>query len=626
MSARDRVRLGDRLLGFFGVRLAIFVIAAQAFLPGVLLDPAYKVAYYHDEHHDIVHEEAARMAVVDDHQLPAYNPYFCGGIVELSNAPSNVLAPDFLLRIVYGTLVGRRLTVLLFVLLGMEGCFRYARKNGASAIGGAMAGVAFATSGHFVSLLGWGWVFMFNYNLVPWVMLSFENGLRKKWWIIAGGFFLAWLVLGGGTYVVPYTGLVLLLLVLYETARAVFRRNERVTCIRGDEIVPWYRPALTLAGMGIVALGLSAIRVFPLIHLLLTHSRPVMQKDATKPLSLLAMLALPKEHASSIAGAGDFYVGLYVCVLAVVALVFLDKRAIKLWAFALFFAVLACGEFIEHSPYALMRKLPLFSQLRFPDRMATLSALFLALAASFAITKIEDALPRFSDWCWPRLRRCKRFARRITLPEEPWLPLRVVVTLAAFGVAAYVAKISAADVVAHNAIGRGSLYVMDAPQRVTEPFQQSRGNRWDAHVWPFVNKGSLHCFEEHQLFESPNLRGDLEHEEYGAPGADTTVERIRWSPHEIVLKVHSNGPGRFLVNQNHSDAWKTDTGELGSDGGLISVQVPAGDHVVTLTYSDWRVRLGALVTFATVLAIAIAGGKRLRKKGIAFVRWFRVLP
>jgi hypothetical protein len=101
---------------------------------------------------------------------------------------------------------------------------------------------------------------------------------------------------------------------------------------------------------------------------------------------------------------------------------------------------------------------------------------------------------------------------------------------------------------------------------------------------------------------------------------------VSWTPHKIVLKVTSSNAGRFIVNQNHHNAWKTDVGELASDGGLITVRVPAGEHVVTLEYRDWRIRLGALITFTTLLAIAIRGYKRLRRRFDAARRWWNALP
>jgi hypothetical protein len=309
-------------------------------------------------------------------------------------------------------------------------------------------------------------------------------------------------------------------------------------------------------------------------------------------------------------------------LLAVLAILLADKRAAKMWALVLVFGALALGEFMEDAPYLVLRKLPILSQLRFPMRMLMMSALFVSVAGGIGLTRLEDLLPRLLDRLWLGVAWL-----RVKLGETPPRFFRLAVGVAAFSFATWLAHKAAADVVDANTIGPKSVFIVRPPLAYADAFRMSRGNRWDAHVWPWASRGSMHCFEEQEFFESPYLRGDLAQEEYGAPGTDTKVERLKWSPHEIVVKVTSSGPGRFLVNQNHHAAWKTDVGELTSDGGLISVHVPPGEHVVTLTFSDGHVRAGALLTFATSLAIAIeafrSGRRRLKRLRVTLRFWRR---
>jgi hypothetical protein len=617
--AGSRPRVGDRILGFLGVRLVVWILAVQAFLPGVLSDPRFDIGTYHDEHGAVMDEETARRTIVEYHQVPAWDPWYCGGIPLTST--SNAFAPDFLFRILFGTGPGRRVTALFFALLGMEGTFRYARRNGASALGGALAGVAFACSGDYRGMLGLGWLFMFAFNLVPWTALAFEEGLRKRWWLVAGGFFLAWMLVGGGTYALPYTGVVLGLLVVNETARALRRAD-------GERSVRWYRPALCLLAMAVLAGLLSAVRFIPLMDLLATHTREVDQKDLTQPASLLAMVALGHEQAHWASGAGDFYVGGYVVVLALVAALAGDRRAVKFWVLALVFGALACGEFMDGAPYELMRKLPVFSQLRFPVRMTILVALFVALAASFGVTRIEDALRTALERAWSLGRALARRARRAAPPPASLptpLAVRLLAGVVASGLVAYGAWHAGVDVIEHDRVLPKTVYTMAPPLEYHDEFRQARGNRWDAHVWPFASRGTIQCFFEQKLFESPALRGDLPAEEYGAPGTDTHVERVSWTPNVIVLRVRSSGPGRVIVNQNHSPHWQTDVGEVYSDRGLLAVRVPPGEHLVTLRFSDWHMRLGALVTLTTLLAIAMRLGRLARSKLRSFARAYREL-
>lgn len=593
-----RARFGDGLFRLLGLRLVVWALAAQAFLPGVLLDPAKNVAYYHDEHNCVMHEEAARLTLATFHELPAWNPYFCGGIAGIANAPDASLAPDFLLRILFGTLEGRRLTVLFFVMLGMEGTYRWARKNRASALGAAMAGIAFACSGYYVELLKSGWIFMFNYQLVPWVGLAFEEGLRKRRWVVGGGLFLAWLVIGGGTYVVPYTGLALGALLLGETVRALRKAD-------GPRSLPWWRPGATLVGMGVVAAGVSAIRLLPLALLMRGHPRPVDQRDVESPLAVLASLAVPRTHAGWGAHAGDFYVGGIVCLLAVVALLFADRRGAKFFAVAVMFAVFACGEVDKYAPYVFLHKLPVFSQLRFPVRMTVMAALFVALAGARGLTRLEDALASVGAWL---------VEGSTSLGARAAVVGKLLGGALGVGAAAAIALFAAKDVISDNFVHEGALWVLGPPARVEQPFRQARGNRWDAHVWTFANLGSLHCFEEQALPTSPLLRGDLPQEEYAAPGSDADVERVSWSPHRIVLRVRARGEALVRVNQNWSAAWKTDVGVVEADQRLLAVRVPAGEHLVTLRHADGAVRVGFVITAVSLLLVLRTAARGTRRR------------
>jgi hypothetical protein len=327
------------------------------------------------------------------------------------------------------------------------------------------------------------------------------------------------------------------------------------------------------------------------------HPRPVDQKDLTIPFQSLGMLVVPCAHGAWIGGAGDYYVGWAIFVLALVALLARVGKAAKFWCVAAFFFVFACGEFVENAPYIYLHKLPIFSQLRFPVRMLTLTSLFLALAASRGLTRIEDAARHVFERISDAIDHLLKKKEEEPEPKGAFPVIPIVAGAGAMIIAGWLGVQTARDVVTHNRIGPGTIYnFQPALERPGQPFRQSRGNRWDAQVWPPVNLGTLHCFEENKVFESPYLRGDLPQEEFGAPDTDTKVERVSWTPHKIVLKVTSSNAGRFIVNQNHHNAWKTDVGELASDGGLITVRVPAGEHVVTLEYRDCRIRLAALIS------------------------------
>src|SRR5678815_4605872 len=120
---KETVRWTDRLFSLTALRLVLWVVVAGYVYQGIFTDP-FNLADWMDDHQFVAWEESDRMTLLRFHQLPAWNPYWCGGTVAIAAPEDPFLSPDFLLRLIYGVANGRRLTVLLLVVLGFEGMYR----------------------------------------------------------------------------------------------------------------------------------------------------------------------------------------------------------------------------------------------------------------------------------------------------------------------------------------------------------------------------------------------------------------------------------------------------------------------------------------------------------------------
>ncbi|MEO8799975.1 MAG: hypothetical protein ABI551_18910, partial [Polyangiaceae bacterium] len=130
-TALDALRSLAHLLASPLARTAYFLLLSLI-VAWPLLSSAGSLNSYRDEHPLVQYEEAARKTVVDFHQLPLWDPYYCGGIDALGTPQSRFVSPTFLLTLVFGTLRGQALVAFLMFYLGLEGTFRYARSRGAT--------------------------------------------------------------------------------------------------------------------------------------------------------------------------------------------------------------------------------------------------------------------------------------------------------------------------------------------------------------------------------------------------------------------------------------------------------------------------------------------------------------
>lgn len=588
----------DRVLDRPGLRLILWVAICHAFLQSATMQPN-RVGTYHDAHYFCLHEEAARITILEHGQVPVWNPWFCGGIPGIANPQDTSLAPDFLLRLAFGTAPGRHLVLFLFLLLGLEGSYRFARAKGLTALGAALAAAAFACSGRITNGINVGQLNMLGFELLPWAMLGFELGLKRWGYRILGGFAMAWMLLYGGTYTVPYTGLVLGLLMLGAIWR-LWRAGVKQA---------WRAPLVSITTIAAVGIGLSAIRLIPMLEVIFQNPRIWERQEANSLVWLFSALASPR-GTPGMHIAGDAYVGPWILALAIVCPLLiwrsrpLARTGLGLLSMGGLFFWMALGDQGPLSIYSWMNHLPIFGQLRDPYRYTILVGLFACLAAGCTLSLIERAAGGWGAWVLTRLRIIKAHSR-----EKSGAHLRSYGLLLALPIAVLVS----ADVVYENRVS-ASVF-SDPPIRTRAgEFRQSVGNRWDAHLWPAIKRGSLQCFEETPFAQSAALRGNLAQEEFAQDPDSGTVERKHWSPQRIELKVTAKQAMTVVVNQNHHRAWTSTIGSVRSVDGLLGLDLPAGDHRVVLSYEDPLLNIGLYISLSTLVGLLGWVGWTARRK------------
>jgi hypothetical protein len=488
----------------------------------------------------------------------------------------------------------------------MEGVFLLARRHRCTPTAGILAAIAFATSGRMSEHVFLGWSGHWALALLPWAVLSFELGLRSWRWRVAGGAVLAWMILCGGTLTGPYTVVVLGVLTLLDTATAFIRPDPET---RGR----WYTPTLTLATIGATAAACASIRLLPMVDVVFGTPRWWFGDDSTPPGSLLNDL-LNTDHEN--------YVGGWLLAAGALGLFAFDRSARRFAGLALFFFLMAAGDLGPWSPYHLLHQLPVYNQLRLPHRYVIVLTLFAALAAARGLTLLEGLPARIAD----ALR--ERWHVRRGKPPPTAKPRWVQSALAIMGASLVLAVgwAASSDWVRANGIRPRQVFTQEVPRPYAQPFRQSRGNRWDAHVWPTVGLGSLQCFEETDFPQSALLRADLPAEEHPVDPESARVERVAWTPNRIDLHVVARTRTEVIINQNHHRAWQANVGEIASHGGLLSVVLPAGDHQVQLAYRDPWILAGACTWVLALLGLLVLLGRDAWHGGCAWWARWKELP
>jgi hypothetical protein len=521
-----------------------------------------------DDQHFTLFEETARMAVVKFHQLPFWNPYYCGGISGFGTPSARFVSPTFLLSIIFGTIRADTLVAVAMTLVGLEGVFRYARARGGGALGSMLVAPVFALSGYFGRWQTQGWTNFFAFELVPWALLGARMALGgSRRGVVTLGVALAWMIGFGGTYAAPITALAMVL----EGAEAVVKH------VRSPRVLGRILSMGLIAGV-FVALT-SLIRLWPIAEVLSAAPRVLEAVESRSAAQLWNMLfGDPARHFQR----ADFLVG-----LPALPLFFLGctrKRARPLIVASVLWIWFSIGYGMRLSIFAAIRHMPPYTMLRAPERFLELFILVFAVTVALAVRRIEVA------------------ARR----NPAYLLLAMGCLALLFGDLVLLVRNDAANTRDRSMVA--------PPPIIDRDFHQSIGNRWLAAYYPPMSRGVLACFDDYNIIQSPDLAPDLEKEEYLLDSDAGTVERRMWSPNRIDLHVELSRPARVYVNQNWHPGWHTNEGAVVSANGLLAVDLPEGHHDLTLRFWPRSVLGGGATSLAALLVAAIAW-RRSRRLG-----------
>ena len=549
-----------------------------------LLGVAGELNEFRDAQFLFNYEDVATRTVLAFGELPLWDPYYCGGLYLLGTPQSRYASPPFLLSLLFGAQRAQPLIAFAVTLLGMEGFFRYARMRTASALGPALIAPLFACNGWGPFAFFCGWLHFYGFLLLPWVLHGADltlRGRRAGPLVIAATF--TFIIGFAGTYAGPLA----VLLMFLHTLRALLERPRLAR-----------KPLRIVLGFGVaglLTLGLSAYRLWPVLESMVAAPRFM----AGTPGELYPLLAerlfepaFPK--SGNYGREGQMYVG--TAIVPLVALGLLRRRALFAIVLGLGCAWLATGYAHPYSAFALLRKLPIFELLRYPERFLVLAIIFGYEVAAIGVDGLVVA------------------TRRGKLPRRK-------LAYGALLAAALLMFISLGQLARNASISVAGMWRGPLPLAIEQPFKQSRGNRWLASYYAPLSRGSIGCFEAYPVPMSAALRGDLAAEEYLLDASAGSVKREHWSPNRIELAVDLTRATRLLVNQNYHVGWHADVAPALSHDGLLAVDLPPGKHRVTLRFRPRSALFGALVSAAALLAaIGIARSrKRLAIAGAAAV-------
>lgn len=518
-----------------------------------------------------------------------WNPHLCGGVPGLATPDTRALSPFMVLAVFpeLDPVLQIKVIVLCYLVLNALGFLLLARRMRLHVLFGLLGFFVSAGNGFLAFKVLQGQTIFNPYFLFP-ILLALVwpsdepwPGGRPSWWprllpdpfpVFAGIAAVTLIILDDGVYVYLHT------FMLLGGFVAIVALMER----RIDGIV-------LLSVWVVVPILLCLPRILPAAELLAVHPRLVESVDFMTP-KMMGMAYFHPDQVGLYMGyqpspphrmwaAYGAYTGVAPFLIAAVA--FATPRKKVVWALAacaLVGVLLQAGYFAPWSPWALMRKLPGFTQFRSPYRFCWFVINSAAVLSMLGAARIE-AFVKSRD-------------------AAPWKARAVV---AACGLLVAVPLALAMHPLFAKYVRPYELNYFKIHREL--PFVQGRFNAYDQYTHTAYNHDVIACWTGLEL---PNAvqpgppagllpLADDEMDTSDATEASRGTATLTTEPNRLLVDVDPRAPSRLVIQQNFHRDWRVvrPTGaEVEEHAGLLSVRVPTGPQRVELRFVPVAFRRG----------------------------------
>lgn len=542
--------------------------------------------------------EVPSITLFEYQQFPLWNPYSGGGLSIIGNPQAGHLSPIFLLTALFGVPAGLKIAVTVHTFLGLLGMWVLAGHIGIHGPARFAPPLIFMFSSAWALHIAMGHIVWLPAALLPWLFLTFQKGQGNKGWLIGAAAIVSTMFYEGGTYVLGYA---LLFLAIYVTVEGLDRKS--------------IQPIISFITVSLLAAGLSAPKLLPVLELLHAHPRPT-EVGIGMPLEIFIFFFFDRFASierSPVTGWWAFgtYLGIVAFSLYLFSLA-LYRSNKALVVSSLFLLVVSLGNFGPMSPWSLLHQLPVFNGFKVPTRVLIVFCFTAAILIGRALHHLA------SD----------RSRRKDLLVGATLVVIFCDLATVSFPILQDVNRpISTAywdNFRAEHRLGVPHLYDV-APEQSTglfskaltfqQPFRQiripfeerNRHGAWSDQYRPLLqNTGVVDAYETIPFDRNALAATDQAYRGEFYLMNEGSVLLQEWSPNKLRYKVETESDNLLVINQNFTKDWHSTDGATKSYKGLLAVSLSPGIHDLKVCYSPKSFHIGIFFFIFTLAWILLS--------------------
>jgi hypothetical protein len=560
------------------VVLPIFIFIAFIFCTPLLKNLDFLGVEDWDEY--FFRNALARTTIINYKQVPLWNPYSCGGNVFLAHPTSSFLSPFFLFVLLFGEVIGLKITIVVYLITGLYGVFLLSRYFGIKFPACFLASFVYMLGAIYPMHVAAGLVGEFTMALVPYAFLFYLKGIKEKKYLWLSALFISLMIFGGSLRVVTIFSF---FLIIFSILMTIMERKIN------------YIKALIF--VLIFAFLFSGIKCIPMLEFLKDH-RYIRYDSGGIGFKMLAAMLFKRICTYDPEG-GIFasfpydwyhcgaYIGIIPFLLFFVGSIIYWPSRWPLILTGIVFAFFSTGKTIFHNLKDFIYSLPFFSSilsaLHTPPRFILGFVFVVSIISSLGLSTLEK---------YPKGRLFKFFS---------------------FALVFFVLY----DLIATNSVLLKKVFIL-APQKTSAGriFQQGLSEldylKEDSDIYRrfLENKGTVNAQEIDNIYPVgakvlPFTSTQYKQEVYLLQN-NGKLSLQYFSPNKIVVVTDLSSDDRIVLNQNYYKGWKVKkdkkTYPAQNLDGLISTSVGAGNRVIEFFYLPNSFIFGSILSSLTVLA------------------------